>query len=76
MFSSFILFCLILHYSFMLNLIHWIVLKKSVTQFLMLLYHLQHKKLLLFYMSLYDYLLVESMPLSILFVFRCVLCGG
>jgi len=68
MFSSFILFCRILHYSFMWNLIHWIVLKKSLTQFLMLLYHLQHKKLLIFYMSIYDCLLVESIPLSILLV--------
>jgi hypothetical protein len=58
----------ILHYSFMLNLIRWITLKKSVTQFLMLLHHLQHKKLLLFYMSLYHCLLVESTLLSILFM--------
>ena len=67
MFSPFVFFYLILHYSFMLNLIHWIVLKKSVTQFLKL-YHLQYKKLLLFYMSLYHGLLVESIALSILFV--------
>ena len=56
--------------------LHWFVLKKSVTQFLMLLFHLQHKKLLLFYTSVYHCLLVESTPLSILFVSWCIPYGG